>query len=417
MTYKYPSPSNAMRMLSIVASVSLCITHNCMAEPALPSEQTLTTQKNNLLETKKALSESKLKQKNLTSSIDKIKKEYEKITGETQEIAFHLQKIERTLTTLETQLDSLTISKKEKEEILKKRGKDLSQMVSAMIRLGRAPQEAVIVMPEGIAGKIKASRALGLMSNSIHTQITAITKQMDELQTIEQRIKEQQLNLKKENVTLLERRENLTRAINEQQTLLEKLHADDLAEQQKIADLSRKSNDLQTLISTLEKEREKARIAKANAAKTLQKPKTQVLDTARNEAPLTKRNITMPAAGSITGRYGQRRGNNNTLKGIEVATRARAIITSPVTGEILFTGPFMDYGNMVIIRHSTRYMVLMAGFDTIKCRPGQNITKGSPVGIMSGQTPPSPLYLELRDHGKPTDPMLWLDKEATLVSK
>lgn len=398
-----------------------------------PSTDTLDAQRQKLQQTQSELSQSKQKHEKIKTNLDTLEHDFKSITRETESIAANLQEIERSLSALEEQLTILQASKKEKEFALKQRGGELSGMVGAMIRLGRAPQEAVMVMPGGVAGKIRASRALGLMSDALQHEIRTITQRIEEIQRLEADITSKQLALKKENVRLLERREALSLTMKEQQSLLEQLHAEDLEHQQRIVRLSRASQDLQSLVATLEKEREKQRLARlaaqqaeqerarklAQAEKMQKSPaKTKYASIKEDDAPaLNYGNVSLPAAGKITGRYGQKKGANNTLRGLEITTREAAVVTSPSSGEVLFTGPFMEYGKMVIIRASARHMVLVAGLERIQCRAGQRLNKGQPLGVMGSSAQGKKLYMELRDHGKPTDPMPWLSKGATLAQQ
>jgi septal ring factor EnvC (AmiA/AmiB activator) len=423
---------------STLAMLLVCVSPHAFAQTTAPQPQTLEEQRKNLEITKQELSTSKQKHEEIKGSLSKLEKDLAAITQETQTIAESMQSIERTLSELEDELIKLNTSKKEKQDSLNKRGSELSGMIGAMIRLGRAPQEAVIVMPQGIAGKIRASRALGLMSDSIQKEMHAITVQMDELKQVENDISQRQLSLKKQNVSLLERRETLALAMKNQQDLLNALHSKDLEEQQHIANLSRKSEDLKSLVMTLEREREKQRLERvaqqkaeeerlkrlaASQPSPTQQTKPQSLENNKiasksdEEGEEKYASVTMPVAGRITAHYGQKRGANNTLKGIEFSTRSNAIVTSPSAGEVLFTGPFLDYGKMVIIRHNARHHTLLAGFDQVQCRAGQHVSKGSPLGVM-GDTPITQrLYMELRDQGKPVDPIPWLSKGATVAKQ
>ena len=436
-----PSISDSLLLRLSAAMMCAVVGSSAMAAPKeAPEANTLEAQKNRLEQTQNALEASKQKHQQIKSNLNKLEQDLSSITSETQSIAANLQEIEGKLSDLEEQLEALQVTKKEKEFALKKRGGELSGMVGAMIRLGRAPQEAVIVMPGGVSGKIRASRALGMMSDSLQKEMHIITQQMDELHALEQDIAARQLMLKKENIRLLERRESLSLAMKQQQSLLEQLHSEDLEQQQQIVNLSRKSKDLKTLVTTLEKEREKQRLARLAAkeaeAKRLtaeakeqeklakstssppkdRKKNRQDLSTdTRDDAALSRGAVNLPAAGHVTGRYGQKRGSNNTLKGIELTTREGAIVTSPSSGEILFTGPFLDYGKMVIIRHNKRHHTLLAGFERVQCRAGQRVNKGEPVGIMGNSGKSRRLYMELRDNGKPVDPLPWLSKGATLT--
>jgi septal ring factor EnvC (AmiA/AmiB activator) len=73
---------------------------------------------------------------------------------------------------------------------------------------------------------------------------------------------------------------------------------------------------------------------------------------------------------------------------------------------VRYTGPFKNYGQLVIIEHQKGYHSLVAGLDRIDTVVGQSVSAGEPVGIL-GPAPdggkPS-VYYELRHKGQPVNP-------------
>jgi septal ring factor EnvC (AmiA/AmiB activator) len=411
----------------------------CYAEKQeVKSEKlSLDDHKESLKKTANELGSSQEKHKNLEQTLNKTQQELTTITAETQKIAALIQEGEAKLTELEAQLSILLVEKTDKEIALRKRGKELSGMVGAMIRLGRAPSEAVLVMPQGIAGKIQASRALGMMSESMRTQIEEMSKQVAELQALEQKLTANQQATKLQNEKLVAKREKLDTAIKQRQELIQALQGDAIKEQKRIAELSKKSKSLELLIGKLEEEREKqrqkqlakeqeeARRAASQTTPTPQKTKqTETKPIERNitrphedDVSLSQGSMKLPVAGRISGRYGQKRNANDTLKGIQISTREGAQVTAPAAGQVLFTGPFMEYGKVVIIRHNNRYHTLLAGLGSIRCATGQRIDAGEPIGTMGSSDKGKQLYVELRSNGTPVDPIPWLQSSGGLAKK
>ncbi len=430
-------------MVFAISVYALFFPSNSVFAQSIPTSNieklSLDDHKETLKKTKDDLSHSQSKQKDLAQNLDKTQKELENITAETQKIASRIQEGEAKLTELEEQLSMLAVQKTEKEIALRKRGKELSGMVGAMIRLGRAPEEAVLVMPQGIAGKIQASRALGMMSESMREQMEAMSRQVAELQALEQQILTNQTNTKNQQASLLKRREKLDLAIKQRQALLQTLQGETLKEQQNIANLSKKSKSLELLISKLEEEREKLRLRQMEETQKAQKtkkklppqtkqdttsttPTSQAHNIVRNhenddDTSLNQGSMKLPVAGRITGRYGQKRGVNDTLKGIQIMTRDNAQVTAPAAGAVLFTGPFMEYGKVVIIRHNSRHHTLLAGLGAIRCATGQQVQAGEPIGTMGSDEKNKQLYVELRSNGTPVDPIPWLQSGSTIAKK
>ena len=145
--------------------------------------------------------------------------------------------------------------------------------------------------------------------------------------------------------------------------------------------------------------------------------------------PDRQNSLTVPAAGRIVTRYGermQRAGGRVNAKGIEIVTRAGAQVVAPYDGKVAYAGPFRGYGRILIIEHGGRYHSLLAGLERIDAVVGQWVLAGEPVGVMAGDTEagdqgnPSTrrtpkLYVELRRTGQPINPLPWLAQTGDKV--
>ncbi len=90
-----------------------------------------------------------------------------------------------------------------------------------------------------------------------------------------------------------------------------------------------------------------------------------------------------------------------------------ARVTSPCGGRVVFAEPFRSYGLLLIVDCGGGYHIVLAGFDRLDVRPGQNVLAGEPVGVMPNWVPGSTakrpaLYIELRRDGTPVNPAQWL---------
>jgi septal ring factor EnvC (AmiA/AmiB activator) len=75
---------------------------------------------------------------------------------------------------------------------------------------------------------------------------------------------------------------------------------------------------------------------------------------------------------------------------------------------VVFTGPFLTYGQMVIIRHSDDFHTLLAGLVKIDVTVGQFLLEGEPIGAMGDSESSNRLYIELRQNNQPIDPASWI---------
>ena len=119
--------------------------------------------------------------------------------------------------------------------------------------------------------------------------------------------------------------------------------------------------------------------------------------------------IRPPAAGQVVQKFGAP-DHGGASKGIVIATRAGAQVTAPYDGEVVFTGPFLNYGMLVIIRHSDHFHTLLAGLSKIDASVGQFLLEGEPIGAMGEGESGNRLYVELRKNNQPVDPAPWISR-------
>ena len=118
-----------------------------------------------------------------------------------------------------------------------------------------------------------------------------------------------------------------------------------------------------------------------------------------------------------------------TRPGVLLATRPRAIVTSPTAATIRYQGPLMDFGNVMILELRADTLFVLAGLETVYGEIGQVIAAGTPIGLMGGVDAGSELstdgddtgaarsetlYIEVRQDNVPQDPVSWFrtDKDG-----
>ena len=111
--------------------------------------------------------------------------------------------------------------------------------------------------------------------------------------------------------------------------------------------------------------------------------------------------------------FGDRLSTGGEARGLTLETQPGAQIVAPYDGHVVFAGPFRDYGQLLIIEHAEGYHMLLAGFERIDSAVSQTLLAGEPVGVMPTAGNPR-LYFELRQSGRPINPLPWL---ATPISK
>ena len=123
-------------------------------------------------------------------------------------------------------------------------------------------------------------------------------------------------------------------------------------------------------------------------------------------------NLEWPASGRLAGRFGQatdRLGGTAVRNGIEIAVPENTPVRAVHGGTVGLAGPFIGFGNLVIIEHGANNYSLYGYLGTISVQRGASVDAGAELG-RSGSAPAGPpaLYLEMRIDGRPVDPVQWL---------
>jgi septal ring factor EnvC (AmiA/AmiB activator) len=127
--------------------------------------------------------------------------------------------------------------------------------------------------------------------------------------------------------------------------------------------------------------------------------------------------LRLPVNGARIREFGAADGVGGTEKGLSIAARPGGQITAPCDGWVVYSGPFRNYGQLLILNAGGGYHVLLAGMDRISVDLGQFVVTGEPVAVMgggaqsaaaiAGRTTQPVLYVEFRKDGVPVDPGPW----------
>jgi septal ring factor EnvC (AmiA/AmiB activator) len=122
-----------------------------------------------------------------------------------------------------------------------------------------------------------------------------------------------------------------------------------------------------------------------------------------------------PVKGNIISLFGKFKNTRfNTLNfrsGIEIQTERGEPIQAVYGGKILYADWFKGYGNMIIIDHGDNYYTVYGHIEETFKTAGDVVEAGEVMATAgdTGSINGPKLYFEIRHHGKPLDPMQWLE--------
>lgn len=182
-----------------------------------------------------------------------------------------------------------------------------------------------------------------------------------------------------------------------------------MAERQKRAAAAREAAAIARLVREARDLRDLARRLKKRPGADVPVPARGAFGKARGTVPL-------PVAGTVDGGYGEADDGGTVRRGLAIAARPGAQVTAPYDGRVLYSGPFRQYGGIVILGVAGGYQMILAGLAETSAYVGQDILAGEPIGRLaddnrqlgSSSSGRSQLYMELRFDGEPIDPSPWL---------
>jgi septal ring factor EnvC (AmiA/AmiB activator) len=128
----------------------------------------------------------------------------------------------------------------------------------------------------------------------------------------------------------------------------------------------------------------------------------------KNTKVSTELMLAYPVVGKIVTEFGDKGPNNEMIYHMSFETCPGAMVTSPAKGLIVFSGKFLNYGNMLIISNG-EYRVFLYGMDVLFSSTGDVVEVGDYVGRMQEKTVDNPVIkMELKRSGEPLDPRHWL---------
>ena len=298
----------------------------------------------------------------------------------------------------------------------------IGEVLAALQRIGRRPPPALISSPEDALQSVRTAMVLGAVLPEMREQVSTLAHDLAALIAVRKDITAGRDKLKSELASLGQERTRMSALIadrQQQQTEREKQLATERAH---ASDLAQKAGNLQDLIAKLEKGLDPATRAARERQEQAQRPSMAELHDPGRLAPAVtfaslRGRLPIPVNGVKLKEFGDPDGIGGAEKGVSIATRAGAQITSPADGWVVYAGPFRSYGQLLILNVGGGYHVLLAGMDRISVDLGQFVLTGEPVAVMgsgsriaailaAGSTQPV-LYVELRKDGTPVDPGPW----------
>jgi murein hydrolase activator len=367
-------------------------------------------------------------QQKLRAEIATIGEDRGKLNAQLIDIAAQVRAIETRIGDDEVRLRPFDSREQQIKGSLDSRRAEVVEVMAALQRAGRRAPPALLVRPEDALQSLRTAMLLGSVVPELRARAARLADDLSELVALRNTIATERDRLATDRDRLRQEQVRLAALVDERQRKQSTIEKDMEAEGARALALSKQVDSLQGLIAKMEQDLNSA--AKAAAAASQQgtpatvngKPNLGGLKDPGRRSPAVafasaKGTLSLPANGVKIREFGGSDGAGGVEKGISLATRPGAQVTTPCDGWVVYAGPFRSYGQLLILNAGGGYHVLIAGMERISVNIGQFVLTGEPVAtmgttsrvasILATNASQPVLYIEFRKDGTPIDPGPW----------
>jgi murein hydrolase activator len=188
--------------------------------------------------------------------------------------------------------------------------------------------------------------------------------------------------------------------------LLAKVRGERVYHERMVGELSEASKRLEAFIRDLQ--------AKQRRVAKIPPPKGAPAETPAIGFGASRGRLPWPTDGKIIAAFGAQKhprfGTRTFRNGVDIEAVEGRDVTAVYPGQVIYTGWFKGYGNLVILDHDNDYYTLYAHLAEIQVKEGDDVRQGHRIGTVgdTGSIEGPRLYFEVRHQGKPQDPESWL---------
>lgn len=318
---------------------------------------------------------------------------------------------EKSISELESQTSAVSTEVKEREKKLASLEKDeillkdkikksqlaIEEHIRASYLLSKQESLKLLLNAEDPS---KLSRLLTYYDyiNRYHSeQINEFKKNIDDLNTLQQAMKNEKSLLQTQVDSLREKQQALDSERQARSALMAELET-------RITD---KDGELKKLLQ------DRAQLEKIIASVTKTTSTAYIPSSDNSPFAAWKGKLPWPLNGKIIHRFGESRVQNKvTWEGVTFGVPEGTPVHAVYHGRVVFADALRGFGLLIIIDHGNNYMSLYAHNQKTLKSVGTDVKSGDQIAISGDSESTEPaLYFEIRLNGKPQNPNDWLSKK------
>ncbi|WP_040595459.1 murein hydrolase activator EnvC family protein [Paracoccus zeaxanthinifaciens] len=281
----------------------------------------------------------------------------------------------------------------------------LSRVLGAMTSMQDSPESAMLLHPAGALANARSAMILSDVTPGLRAQAEDLQTDLDEIATV----RELQANaagmLETGLASVQEARRLLVSASGDRSSMPAR-YGEDPAELSALQEAAATLDEFASGIARMETD----------------------IGAPMEDFEGAQGSLRLPAIGTILRTYDEPDAAGVSRPGWVIATAPAALVQTPWPATIRYRGPFLDYGNVMIVEPARGYLLIFAGLSQVFGEVGDVLKAGDPVGLMGGSEAPAQefgsqfvadakeggaagrsetLYLELRRGNETLDPAEW----------
>jgi septal ring factor EnvC (AmiA/AmiB activator) len=334
------------------------------------------------------------KESSVISQLNKMDRNLSKKEKELKVLNRKLEGVVQKVRKTNEELQLVTQSVETQEAFLEKR-------LVALYKFGETGMPQIFFSSNSYAEFLNSRRYLASILGQDRELVEDFRKRQTVLGSYREQLKEDERELQALKEQTEKKQAEIRKDRLQKSRLLDSVRGEKRIHLAAIKELETASAQLQTLLNRLEREiREKA--------------KAEVFIPAGKGFGTFRGKLAFPVEGRILSTFGKNENpkfNTFTVqKGIEIEAAIGAEIRAVYDGRVLYSDWFKGYGKILIIDHGEGYYTLSGHASALLKNVGEEVRGGEGVALVgdTGSLKGSCLYFEIRQRGKPLDPLEWL---------
>ena len=269
---------------------------------------------------------------------------------------------------VESRLSDLIVAELEVRGRLDGSKAEIANVLAALERISLNPPPPLIVDPDDALGSARSAILIAAIVPQLRAKADSVTADLTELTAIKTAALAEEATLRANHAVLEEEQLRIATLIAARKQGIGVRTAQLEAEEQQAVDLAARASTLKELVDSLSAQVTSVSTAAAAADATIdpdlpvmsaQDIQLALADSARTQPAVpfgvARGYLAMPANGVNVLNYGASDGFGGISHGISLVTRAEAQVVAPADGWVLYKGPYLNYGQIIILNTGQGY--------------------------------------------------------------